>query len=51
MNVTVPLGFSGVCAVIAAIAFWLDKPQIGGLFIAIAIIIVIISMWWGRGGA
>lgn len=51
MNFSVPLGFSGVCAVIAAIFFVMEQGSIGGLFLAIGVIVVILSMIFSsRGG-
>lgn len=57
-SITVVLGFCGVCAIVAAILFVLDKAKvvedvagIGGIFLAIAVLIVILSIWWGSRGA
>jgi len=50
-SVNVVLGFASVCAIISAIFFYVGKTNFGGLFIAIAILVVILSMWLGRKGA
>ncbi len=50
-GITIVLGFAGVCAIISAIFFAVDKAGYGGLFIAIAVGVVILSIWLGSKGA
>jgi hypothetical protein len=50
-SINVVLGFASVCAIISAIFFYVGETNFGGLFIAIAILVVILSMWLGRKGA
>lgn len=50
-NVSIVLGFASVCAIISAIFFYVGKTNFGGLFIAIAVFVVILSIWLGRKGA
>ena len=50
-SVNVYLGFASVCAIISAIFFYVGETDLGGLFIAIAILVVILSIWLGRRGA
>lgn len=50
-SITIVLGFASVCAIISAIFFNEGKASLGGLFIAIAVFIVIVSIWLGSRGA
>ena len=50
-SITIVLGFAGVCAIISAIFFNVGKADLGGLFIAIAVAVVILSIWLGSRGA
>lgn len=50
-NISVGLGFASVCAIISAVFFYTGKTNYGGLFIAIAVFVVILSIWLGRKGA
>ena len=50
-GITSVLGFAGVCAIISAIFFSVDKVGYGGLFIAIVVAVVILSIWLGSRGA
>ena len=50
-SVNIVLGFASVCAIISAIFFYLGKTNFGGLFIAIAVFVVILSIWLGKKGA
>lgn len=50
-SVNVVLGFASVCAIISAVFFYVGKTDFGGLFIAIAVFVVILSIWLGRKGA
>jgi len=49
--VKIVLGFASICAIIAAIGFWNGRADIGGLFIAIGLVVVIVSIWLGSRGA
>ncbi len=50
-GITIGLGFAGVCAIISAIFFSVGRGGLGGLFIAIAVAVVILSIWLGSKGA
>lgn len=50
-SVNIVLGFASVCAIISAIFFYAGKANLGGLFIAIAVCVVILSIWLGKKGA
>ena len=50
-SVNVVLGFASICAIISAIFFYVGKTNFGGLFIAIAVFVVILSIWLGKKGA
>lgn len=50
MDIKIPVGFSSVCAIIGAIALWNDNTQIGGIFIAIAVVTAVLTTWLGRRG-
>lgn len=50
-SVNLVLGFSSVCLIVGVILTFMDQGKFGGLLIAIAVGIVILSMWWGRKGA
>ena len=50
-NISVPLGFASVCAIISAVFFYTGEANLGGLFIAIAVFVVILSLLLGRKGA
>jgi hypothetical protein len=51
MKIVVPLGFSGVCAAIAAYFFKTDDPGWGFLFIGVGVAIVILSILLGSKGS
>lgn len=50
-NINVGLGFASICAIISAVFFYIGRTNFGGLFIAIAVFVVILSIWLGRRGA
>ena len=52
MKIVVPLGFSGICAAIAAYFFKTGEPGWGALFIGIGVLVVLASIFFGaKGGA
>lgn len=50
-SINIVLGFAAVCAIISAIFFNFGKGGFGGLFITVAVAVVILSIWLGKRGA